>query len=360
MKRVIILITIASFIFFLVQGMKSGSRILTLNDTIHVYKFKNKYLNLNLLKLSDTVSKNAVEIKRENIHSNTFVSDENDFIANYKSYTFKLNSSREISILDNKSKLLKTIADPDKNIPLDNTSGNSLIFTVSDGVVLIQRLSEEEGYHIKKYDENGTLLNSWTVAHTIYKKYDNTVESIPHLYYFAHTSNEIIFSSMYSDAPKETVVLSIADGTKKTIEKSTGGIIVNQTDKSLAGLIHFDDHVKTMEVEMGSKKWQTTYNGYDDAAKTVLSDSILVIAIYDNIATGCAVNAYNAYTGTLLWKGDVKQLMVGHSEYYNMVYLTVYKNMLILEGNEAGGDYLQVFDLKTGKRLFEEMPDSKE
>jgi hypothetical protein len=160
---------------------------------------------------------------------------------------------------------------------------------------------------------------------------------------------------MYSDAPKETVVLSIANGTKKTIEQSTGGIIINPTDKSLAGLIHFDDHAKTMEAEMKINKWKTAYNGYDDAAKTVLTDSILAVAIYDNIATGCSVNAYNAFTGALLWKGDVKQLMVGHSEYYNMVYLTLYKNLLILEGNEAGGDYLQVLDLNTGKNLFAEM-----
>lgn len=359
MKRTIILIATASLAIFLIQGMKGGNNAFPNSDTTYVYKFKDKFLDLNLLKLSDTVSKNAVKIKRDNFYSNTFVSDENDFIANYKTYTFKLNTNRELSIYDNKNKIVKTIPDPDKNIPLDNIAGNSLIFSASDGIVLVQRLSEEDGYHIKKYDELGTLLNSWTIAHTIYKKYDNTVESIPHLYYFAHTSDEIIFSSMNSDKPEESVVLNITDGTKRTISKSTGGIIIEPKDNSLTGLIHFNEHAKTMEIELNGKTLKTAFNGYDDAAKSILTDSILVVAIYDNIATGCIVNAYNTSTGILLWKGDVKQLLVGHSEYYNLVYLTRFKNMIILEGNEAGGDYLQVLDLKTGKSLFASMPDSK-
>ncbi len=358
MKRILVL-PLAIF-YCITFGQSTNNNIISINPNVkvNVYRFKNKLLDLYKLKFIDTtLTKNYTEIKREDIHAGMFSKNPNSNKVIYKNYYFELKENRDVSISNSNGKLIKTISDPDKNILADNISGNSTIFSVSTGVVVAIRLNEENGYHIKKYDEKGNTLNIWKIAHTIYNKKDNEIESIPFLYYFAHTDNAMIFSSMHHSKAQSTIIMSLNDSTRIKTDKSTGGIIVNPKDNSLAGIISFSD--KSMEVNMGTKSWNSINEGWGDAAKTVLNDSILVIARYHNIATGCSVNAYNVNTGNLLWKGDVKQLNVGHSKYYNIVHLTLFENKLILEGNEAYGDYLQVLDLNTGKNLFTEMPVNK-
>jgi hypothetical protein len=328
------------------------------NNGVIVYRFKNKLYDLEKLIYIDTSQiKSYIEIKRENVYADMFWREPNNNKTEYKNDTFELKENKDVTIRDNKGNLIKTITDPDKKILADNISGNSVIFSVSTGVVVAIHLKEENGYHIIKYDENGNTLNTWKIAHTMYEKEDNENNSIPYLYYFAHTDNAIIFSSTSYYNPKETIIQSLKDSTQTKIENATGGIIVNPKDNSLAGTIEFSD--KIMEVKMGKTIWKVADDGWGMAAKTVLIDSILVIARYHNIATGCFVKAYQANTGKLLWTGDVKQLNVGHSKYFNIVHLTLYKDKLILEGNEAYGDYLQILDLKTGKNLFADMPENK-
>ena len=92
---------------------------------------------------------------------------------------------------------------------------------------------------------------------------------------------------------------------------------------------------------------------YKGSAETVLFGDILVIAVFHDISTGSELSAFNINTGEKLWEADVKQLAVPHSKYYNKVILSCYENKIIMEGVEAYGHYLQIFDLETGKRLFE-------
>jgi hypothetical protein len=51
------------------------------------------------------------------------------------------------------------------------------------------------------------------------------------------------------------------------------------------------------------------------------------------------------------WTADVKQINASHSEYANKVTLSMYKNKIVMEGNESYGNYVQLFDAETGKRL---------
>lgn len=80
------------------------------------------------------------------------------------------------------------------------------------------------------------------------------------------------------------------------------------------------------------------------------------LAHYHNIATGCGLLVYDIRTGGRPWRGDVKQLLVGHSEYYNLAHLSLVARRQILEAKEAAGRYLQILDPATGRRLFERMP----
>jgi outer membrane protein assembly factor BamB len=78
----------------------------------------------------------------------------------------------------------------------------------------------------------------------------------------------------------------------------------------------------------------------------------LYVSFYHGIATGSSLYAFTRSTGKLLWQADVKQLNVSHSEYYNTVLLSNWKNYIILEGIEAEGHYVQIFNKDTGERLF--------
>jgi len=327
----------------------------TIADTgLYLYHFKNKYLDLNTLKLLDTIKDNKYTVvKREALYPSYFT-ENNDSIA-YKNRSYKLLGDGDINIYEN-GKYVKVIPNTDKKLNLDNVTGNSLIFSTPTGMVHVLRLSEKYGYHIKKYDADGNLLNEWTVAHTLFKRTGNEVESIPYLFYLGHTNKEIVFSSLSIQDAYKTIVLNLQNGTQQKMNYRTIGMILDANYDSLLGVIQYEKDGKKLKVELNSKTWEIDNPEDDDGAKTVLKDSVLFVAMYPVISDGCNVNAYNANTGTLLWKGDVKQMMVPHSEYYNTVYLTLFRNKLILEGVEAGGQYLQVLDAKTGKRLFELMP----
>jgi hypothetical protein len=324
-----------------------------------MYRFKNKFLDLQNLKWLDSAKAMGytVIVREENYVSHFGVGSNQNKKKN-ENLTFELNENRDITISDSKGKLLKTITENDKKTVTDLVSGNSVLFSIPTGVICAIRLAEERGYRIIKYDENGKILNTWKIAHTLYKKDGNMIESIPYLYFFGHTNSEMIFTGVSYSKPMETLILNLNDGSQKKSTCLSAGMIFNPADGNLAGLVQYNRDAKIFIVEIGSEKWEIPNESYQDAAKTVLADSILVIAQYCNIATGCSVNAYHANTGKLLWAGDVKQMMVGHSKYFNVVHLTLFQNKLILEGNEAYGDYVQVLDLKTGKNLFSEMPEA--
>jgi hypothetical protein len=320
---------------------------------IYIYRFKNKYLDINKLKLLDTIpGKNFTEVKREEIYA-PFFTDPADSIF-FKNRVYKLTEHGDIVVSEN-GKQVKIISNTDKKIPFDNVEGNSIIFSVPDGIIHVLRLTEKEGYHVKKYDADGNLLNEWKIPHTLFKKITDGFESVPYLYYLGHTNRELIFSSLY-DKPDTTVILNLTNGKIRTMNYPASGFISNANNDSIAGVVYYDDSAKKFRVEINNRTWQTDNPEDNNSTRAVLKDSVLVLAEYPNISSGCDVNAYNAYTGKLLWKGDVIQMNIGHSEYYNTVYLTLFRDKLILEGIEAGGTYLQVLDFKTGKRLFQAMP----
>ncbi len=78
----------------------------------------------------------------------------------------------------------------------------------------------------------------------------------------------------------------------------------------------------------------------------------LYVAAYCNIASGSDLVCVDLKTGNEVWQADVEQLIVEHSKYGNRVHLRKFGNVLALFGHEMGGDYLQLFDAATGKRLF--------
>lgn len=318
----------------------------------YVYLYDGKLFDLHQLKfLPKDYTGEFFEVKRDNHHAAFFGSGNKDMSAVYEGFTFELKEDRSIRISDSQGKIIRTISDPDLSVKLDNTSGNSVFFSTSTGVISIMRMNGEDGYRVLKYNGKGELIQRWKLEHTKYIREGNTIYSKPYLYYRACTDKEIVFSSIhYSGVSDVGIVLNHVTGEEKKTEGIVGGIIMNTKDTSLAGLIRFKE--KKIEVEISADKWFIENVNGDNTVKTILSDNVLYVASYHWISTGSALRAYDATTGRLLWVGDVRQMNTSHSEYYNTVYLTMFEDKLILEGNEAHGDYLQILDSKTGKLLF--------
>lgn len=86
---------------------------------------------------------------------------------------------------------------------------------------------------------------------------------------------------------------------------------------------------------------------------SVISDkNLLYIVTFNLISSGSDLVCLDQSTGKLIWNADVEQLMIGHSKYSNEVFISKYENLIILAGDEAGGQYLQLFNAKTGKKVF--------
>jgi hypothetical protein len=78
------------------------------------------------------------------------------------------------------------------------------------------------------------------------------------------------------------------------------------------------------------------------------------IAVYHPFSTGAELYKYDGEGNCQ--RLDVAQPNVSHSEYYNQVYLSQYKNRIILEGDESYSRYVQLFDASSSKRLFSTLP----
>jgi hypothetical protein len=322
---------------------------------VYVYHFQKKYFDLNALKFRDTVlDKSWVVIKSEVMTAPGFAEPADSVV--YKNRSYKLLQDGDITISEN-GKYVKTIPNEDKKLHMDNVTGNSVIYATTSGIVHALRLTEQYGYHITKYDADGNLLNKWTILHTLFIKHKpNEIESVPYLYFFGITNKEIVFSTVW-ESPRATVILNMRNGNQQKLDYSITGMILGEDNDTLLGVIANDSAENHLLVHLGNKNWQIDNPMGNTSTKTILKDSILYVAMYPDISSGCDVFAFNAYTGKQIWKGDVIQMNIPHSKYYNTVYLTLFHDKLILEGIEAGGQYLQILDSKNGKRLFSSIPE---
>jgi hypothetical protein len=101
------------------------------------------------------------------------------------------------------------------------------------------------------------------------------------------------------------------------------------------------------------QKWQANIPTiYGENVKSILLNDSLYIAIYSSVATGSSLICLNASSDKNIWNGEVKGLNISHDLYKNEVFIHKMGDRIIVAGEEAGGNLLQVIDYKTGKNLF--------
>ena len=231
-------------------------------------------------------------------------------------------------------------------------TSKSFLISTSHSVIYIKSSEKAPLYLITVYDEKGDVSHVFKLTHTMTEETNNEVYSYPFLNFFACSDDNLVYTSYDKNFPL-TYLLDIKTGVQTTINHIVNGIIRNEGENEVIGSVEINEEKQLLKVNIGEKSWTASAeNNYYDEAETLLKDSMLIVATYPKIATGANLSAYNQKTGKLLWKADVAQMNVGHSEYYNKVILSLYGNKIIMEGIEAGGKYLQIFDIKDGKRLF--------
>ncbi|AFZ57319.1 hypothetical protein H6G54_25470 [Anabaena cylindrica FACHB-243] len=79
---------------------------------------------------------------------------------------------------------------------------------------------------------------------------------------------------------------------------------------------------------------------------------ILWIVYYDPTASGATLYAYDFKQQVLLWQHEITKHYVDQSNYWNKIYLILDEDKIILEGKEAGTEYVQIFEATTGRKIF--------
>lgn len=207
-------------------------------------------------------------------------------------------------------------------------------------------------YMICKYNAGGEEIMRTEIEHTyINHPEPNTNNYNRYLYFNGLTASQMIFTSHIAFADKfKTIVLSMDDFTLIEYDKTANGLILDENEKYLAGFVtQVGDHFSVQMID--NKKYEFKIKYGNPACEFILKGNLLYIANYHPIATGSSLHCFDLQTGKMKWTADVKQIMASHSEYSNEVTLSMYKNKIIMEGDEAYGDYVQIFDAETGKRL---------
>lgn len=262
-----------------------------------------------------------------------------------------------LKIYDNTGKLIKEISDNESNIKRD-INGSDFIINGGNCVLHVKDLEGERGFVFSGYDENGTEIYKTFAEHTDILIHGNILEHKRYLNYFSHNSKYAVFTSnVFYRNYEKTVIVNLASGEITGIPVTIDGILYDEQD-NIEGLFNYNrsENELTFYDSKGKETfWKYKYDkgvAYPTNVSVLLTGNTLVTAFYHSIATGSDLAALDYKTGRLIWHADVDQVNASHSKYYNRVFLYSYKDKILMEGIEAYGNYLQVFDIKTGTKYY--------
>ncbi|MDD3877079.1 MAG: hypothetical protein PHT69_10685 [Bacteroidales bacterium] len=325
------------------------------SECSNLYPFQGYYVNLddnNAVLIDGIPSKDFKNCSKYAHRFSEIISDS----VSMNGYSFSLEIKNEANIfvmhIYQGQDILKTIELPVEN-PLPDVHGYnaSLIPYNNDVIVLLEDMYTTH-YLICKYNTNGEELLRKEIEHTfITHPEENTNYYHRYLYFYNITTTQMIFTSHFGFTERtKTIVLSMDDFAISEFGMTAKGLILDCNEENLTGIVSQDQDTFTLNL-LPYSFYEFEIENASPACELILKDSLLYIANYHPIATGSELYCFDLHHNKIKWKADVEQLMVEHSKYYNKVTLSMYKNKIIMEGNEAGGNYLQIFDTETGTRL---------
>ena len=83
-----------------------------------------------------------------------------------------------------------------------------------------------------------------------------------------------------------------------------------------------------------------------------IRDGILYYPQYCEIANGCTWIAFDLIHGREAWKTRLFGIgAVAHSEYMNRIHCKIVGQRIVVYGDEAAGQYVEILDMKSGRTL---------
>lgn len=369
-------ISLAPFLFFFVFiacGSKESDSSQTRkeepekNDTtreLNFYRFKDSVLDLNDLKTHVLFPRMYPEFKIHSKYKRRFNEGRwfqlpKDSVLTDKYCTYKFTNPSVIKITNPDYE----VSYIDLPIEYFDNGIEQMPYTIpyEEGIVLVYDVKDSLYYNIYKIDWTGKIIQSANVEHTKVshpKKNENHYDF--YLYPIAYSDKQLVFSSNWSSYSREkTVIVDLDFLTVHEYDKKVNGLVWDDQEEKLVGFIYPKELIQAKEPLdtpvyydiVNDKETILPIKYFRESSSTLLINDTLIVANYHPIATGASLQAFDVKTGYLVWEADVKQMMVDHSKYFNKVILSSYDNKIIMEGNEAFGDYLQIFDLTSGKRL---------
>lgn len=235
-------------------------------------------------------------------------------------------------------------------------------FSHPSGIILIYEFPDSLHYHIYRMKYNGELTGHLRIRHSDVKMIQpNSAYFSRYLFPVDYRENYLVLSgNHFSDETKKTVVVNLIDMTSKEYDFNISAVIWDDFENGIKGFIIAPEKREYSEKSILKMLWlsDSTYLDLEipyasEKCQTLLWGSQLFVANYHPISTGSSLHCFDIYTKKKLWEADVLQLNVDHSKYYNKVTISKYRDRIIMEGNEAYGNYLQIFEMHSGKRLAE-------
>ncbi len=319
-------------------------------NSLYFYQGSSEFLDLESLKWVDINGTPAYSFKKCSKYKYQFMDYQSVRTTEYKGTKFEILEKNDLKITKPTASYIIKSACTDIS---QFHSGDFLILDET-GVNHINPC-EEGGYTISRYNELGGKTRK-----TIIKDDWITVEGNTHNYEMYrnldyYLGNQLIFYVNQEVDPNKTGVLTfdLQDHSIQEYHFISNGYAIDQSGNGkAAGLFSWREKELVLHMTNTEKQYSIPSENVRGSCKGIIIGKLLVIASCHFNSTGSSLFCYNLEKEKMEWVADVEQLNVGHSKYYNYIYPSIYKDKVILEGNEAYGRYLQIFDLYSGKKLF--------
>jgi hypothetical protein len=244
------------------------------------------------------------------------------------------------------SREINSQTNPEEEV-LDNVPGNHFLFDIPDGIVMVQRFEGDLGYRVSRFDEWCKPKYKQRIPHTNVVEKNGTEFKQPYMFYLTHTDRFMVFSSTGSRDIHQATIIDLKDGKMNQVSATVCGVVRADNEIAYEGYIIRDEAAKTLKVSMKKGNWAIKEaNAGKVLAESIVDDSVFIMARYYKGVPGISLAAFNAQSGKVLWVGEVKQATAAPS----ILYLTRYKDQLLMEASNGNTSYLEAFDIKTGKR----------
>lgn len=313
------------------------------------YPFEKYYIDLKTLHRLETVATVNRMFKNSQPYTLYFKGLSIDKLA-YRGRFFEITPNNGLKMINLRTDEEQILPNPDEQA---ERYGQHFLMEVADGVVYIKHLGAEIGFKIYKYSPAGEMVFSIKLPHTDKVKKEHLEYFRPYLQYLTHTTHQLVFTS-YEKSKPLTYLIDAIDGRITELAFSTQGVVCDEANRrDIIAFLHAQQDslmVNYLNRDFFIKKdFLRACNSFE----AVQRGTTLVIAAYNRTAAGAYLLGLDANTGQELWQTRVEPFQAnGNATYYNKIWLSHYGNYALLEGMEAGGRYLQIFDIQTGKRLY--------